>query len=352
MHRFIATCYVLNFSKEEPMKKISIIIPTYNGADNLRAHLGNVINQTLSDIEIIIVNDASTDDTLRVAKDAETQFPDKVKVIDSPTNNGAGGARNLGLAEATGEYIGFIDCDDLVEPTMYEKLYQAAKSYSDIGADVVDSGYYYQAQDNAIVHTSDEMTGEMDIEKRKAHIVAGGYIVTKLFRREFLQKAFADGEYFRKNCILEDSDFLGVVFSKMQNCVNVKEVLYYYLDAADSSSKTTNPVKYIANINAAVEAIYEKVSVIENYEDLKEAFEYEMAAMLINGLLMVLSDYLENKVLDTKKEIDNIIVIEKKVITIDLEKNKYIQAKVSQQDLEIFGEAKKDLDNLLTRISK
>lgn len=326
--------------------KVSIIIPVYNGADNLRAHLGNILSQTLQDIEIIIVNDASTDDTIKVAEDAALQFPDKVKVIDSEKNNGAGGARNLGLQIATGEYVGFVDCDDVIELSMYEKLYAAAKAYSITGADMVDSGYYYQMTDTAIVHTADDMTGEMTVEKRLAHIVAGGYIVSKIFRRDYLEKAFGidknldasetNNYYFRKNCILEDADFLGIVFSTMENCVNVKEVLYYYLDADNSSSKTTNPVRYLANIEDAVEAIYDRVSVLPNYSELAEAFEYEYTAMLVNGLIMILTDEQNDKLLDTKSEIKKLIEIKNRVISKDITQNRYIVAKIKADDLRIL----------------
>ncbi len=327
--------------------KVSIIIPVYNGADNLRMHLGNILSQTLREIEIIIVNDASTDDTLKVATDAATQFPDIVRVVDSEKNNGAGGARNLGLQIATGEYVGFVDCDDVIETSMYEKLYAAAKAYSTTGADMADSGYYYQMTDTAIVHTADDMTGEMTIEKRLAHIVAGGYIVSKIFRRDYLEKAFnvdknlsetdlGSTNYFRRNCILEDADFLGIVFSTMANCVNVKEVLYYYLDADNSSSKTTNPVKYLANIEAAVEAIYDRVSVLPDYERLAEAFEYEYTAMLVNGLIMILTDEQNDKLLDTKIEIKKLIEIKNRVISKDITQNKYTIAKIDRQDIELF----------------
>ena len=108
------------------MKKISIIIPAYNCEKTLVQCLSNVVNQTLQDIEVIIVNDASTDRTWDIIMECESQFPHLIMAINSDVNRGAGGARNVGLMYASGEYIGFVDSDDIVSPNMYEKLYNEA----------------------------------------------------------------------------------------------------------------------------------------------------------------------------------------------------------------------------------
>ena len=109
------------------MKKVSIIVPAYNAHDTLARCLGSLVNQTLQEIEIIVVNDASTDDTWEIMERCEKQFSDKVIIIDGKENRGPGGARNQGLDIATGEYIGFVDSDDYVADNMYEHLYSKAK---------------------------------------------------------------------------------------------------------------------------------------------------------------------------------------------------------------------------------
>ena len=156
---------------------VSIIIPIYNAEKYLAECLGNVVNQTLQNIEIILVNDASTDNSIAVMRECQKQYPDKVVVIDSRENMGAGGARNLGIEAASGEYIGFVDSDDLVDVTMYEKLYAKAKEGC---YDVVDCGYYKQAEDMAILHISDELSGVLTDEKRKL-LQAAGILSVKFF---------------------------------------------------------------------------------------------------------------------------------------------------------------------------
>ena len=114
------------------MPKVSVIIPVYNTERYLRRCLDSVCNQTLSDIEIICINDCSTDNSLDILK----EYADKdkrIKIINFKENKGAAVARNTGIDIVNGEYIGFIDSDDFVDSDFYEKLYNtASENNSDI----------------------------------------------------------------------------------------------------------------------------------------------------------------------------------------------------------------------------
>lgn len=113
------------------MSKISIIIPVYNTEKYIEKCLNSIIGQTLSDIEIICVNDGSTDNSLDVLKKFAARDL-RIKIIEQ-ANKKQGAARNNGTKHATGEYIGFVDSDDWVDHDYFEKLYIAAKKYdSDI----------------------------------------------------------------------------------------------------------------------------------------------------------------------------------------------------------------------------
>ncbi len=107
-------------------QKISVIVPVYNSAAWLDRCLASIRNQTYQDLEIIIVNDGSTDQSGRMA-DRMAQEDARIKVFHKE-NGGASTARNLGLAQATGEYIGFVDSDDYIEPEMYERLLKQIKA--------------------------------------------------------------------------------------------------------------------------------------------------------------------------------------------------------------------------------
>lgn len=113
------------------MPKVSIIVPFYNTDDYLEKCLNSLINQTLKDIEIILINDGSTDHSLLTAKIFQ-QKDSRIKIIEQEHKK-QGAARNAGMKIAIGEYIGFVDSDDWVDLDYYEKLYNAAKKYdSDI----------------------------------------------------------------------------------------------------------------------------------------------------------------------------------------------------------------------------
>jgi glycosyltransferase involved in cell wall biosynthesis len=106
--------------------KISIIIPVYNAARHLEQCIRSVLAQTLEDIEVVVINDGSTDDSLAIIRDFEKR--DKRVILVDSANEGVSAARNKGMAVSKGEFIGFVDSDDWIEPTMYEKLYQNAKN--------------------------------------------------------------------------------------------------------------------------------------------------------------------------------------------------------------------------------
>ena len=210
-----------------------MIIPVYNGKDVIGRAIGTLLQQSLDDIEIIIVDDASTDPTPQILVELDQQYPDRLKVILKEKNSGPGDSRNIGLSYAEGEYIGFIDSDDYVSSSMYEKLYLRAKEG---GFDVVDCGFYQKSTDRAIVFTSDDLCGELTPEKRSRLIASGGYIVTKLFKREFLQR---EKILFRNAYVLEDMDFLtqslSPIFDTSYNNLPEEEMMKVALAIARAS---------------------------------------------------------------------------------------------------------------------
>ncbi|MDR0920356.1 MAG: glycosyltransferase, partial [Oscillospiraceae bacterium] len=107
---------------------VSVIIPVYNVENYLERCLRSVLGQTLKNIEIICINDKSTDNSLRILKEFEREDK-RIKVIDRKINGGASLARNDGLAVARGEYIGFVDSDDWIDPKTYEIAYRNAKKF-------------------------------------------------------------------------------------------------------------------------------------------------------------------------------------------------------------------------------
>ncbi len=109
--------------------KVSIIIPVFNTERYLQQCLNSVVSQSLHEIEIICINDGSTDNSWNILREFEKKDP-RFILLNNYTNRGSAIARNSAIQQATGEYLGFVDSDDWIKPNMYEELYSSATKYS------------------------------------------------------------------------------------------------------------------------------------------------------------------------------------------------------------------------------
>lgn len=319
------------------MPNVSIIVPVYNASKTLAMTLGNLVHQTLSDYELILVNDASTDDSLSILLDAEAQFSDRILVVNLEENHGPGGARNIGLSYARGEYIGFCDSDDIVSTQMYEKLYEKAKEGD---YDLVDCGYYNEATDVAIVHTSDDLTGDYEKvpqkeqQRRRSQLIAGGgYFWSKLFKKSFLDSL---GLSFREHCILEDCETLLWIFANVSTVANVKEILYNYKNNPHSISKINEVDRYYENATNAVVAIYEQLTKAKDYEGIQEAVEYSIVNLLILAAKVCVN--FQNFLPKGEKEarLTQLKEMYETMVFLPIAKNHYIQDKIAGEDLALW----------------
>ena len=267
------------------MKKVSIVVPAYNSHDTLPRCLNSLVNQTLDDIEIIVINDASDDDTWDIMRTYEQRYPDKLIIVDGGMNRGSGGARNQGFDLTSGEYIGLVDSDDYIASNMYELLYNKAKEEN---ADIVDCGFYSEAMDKAIVYTGDDCVGELNEYKRNKLIVSGGFLVTKIFKNELWNNPPIRMRE-RVRC-LEDTEILIYMFLVARNISNVKAVLYNYCDTKASATKTMDLQTYYDSIYGALEAIFSVCHKLETYNECCVSIEYAMTTLYSYGVNRCLYD--------------------------------------------------------------
>lgn len=249
--------------------KVSVIVPVHNSQNTIAGCLDSLVNQTLQEIRIIAVNDASTDQSLNILEQYALQYHDKLRIINSGDNLGAGGARNLGIKEAEGEYIGFVDSDDMVDVHMFEKLYQKAVEED---YDMVDTAFYNTETGKAVISVDDIYTGVMTPDKRKKLIIVGGYIWSRIYKRDFLEK---NGICFRPGVKLEDADFLIKANLAAGRIANVKEVLYVYNNTKTSASWSVNKAddKEFYNIVELIKAVGGIFSVNPEYENYRTELE-------------------------------------------------------------------------------
>ena len=258
------------------MVKVSVIVPVFNAEKTIEDCLRNLVNQTLEEIELILVNDCSTDRSLDYLLAFEHYFPDKIKIINLEENLGPGGARNVGLSYAAGKYVGFVDSDDLLVVEMYEKLYKKAE---ETGADIVECAFLDDETGKPVMCTADVYTGLLDDEKKNGIVAVGGYLVTRIFKRNLW-----DGVMMRNHSILEDLEPLILVVLKADSLEIVKECLYRYRATEGSLSKPKDPEKYHKAITEAMDAIEAVVLKHAGYEGIKEAVDYRLFNLALHGL--------------------------------------------------------------------
>lgn len=224
--------------------KISIIVPVYNMAaeGKLNYCLDSLVNQSLSDYEIIAVNDASTDNSLDILKDYEAKYPDIFRVVTYSDNRHQGGARNEGMKEARGEWIGFIDSDDWVSPDYYEKMIEVGEK---TGADMVGSHYTLAHShsfeiEKVIKSNNPSQTGVLDVEKHKKLIFEPGSLVMKIYRRTLIESnklSFPEGIFY------EDNGAGPIWMMSATHFELCEGPLYYYYMHSDSTIHTVTKAR-------------------------------------------------------------------------------------------------------------
>ena len=209
--------------------KLSIIVPVYNMAaeGKLEYCMDSLLKQTIEDYEIIAVDDASKDRSPEILREYERRFPGRVKALFHETNKRQGGAKNTGLAQAAGEWIGFVDSDDWVAPDCYEKL---LKKGQETGADMVGCNYslvetHTMEPGRVVCNNTADQTGVLDVEKHKKLLLRSGSMVIKIYRNSVIKEhglCFPEGIFYEDNCA---GPLWSLYFTHFEK---VEEPLYYY----------------------------------------------------------------------------------------------------------------------------
>lgn len=216
--------------------KISVIIPVYNVEPFLTACLDSVLAQTHRDLEVILINDGSTDASGGIC-DRYAAEDHRIRVIHQE-NGGVSKARNRGLELATGELISFIDSDDTLEPEMYELLVRCMEEYH---ADISHCGYKHLVRDEIrLVHDTRQIrpqTREEALSCFVSGVLFGGGLWNKLFRRNLLE-GLSFREDLKNN---EDILFNFEAFSRADRSVFADYALYNYVARFGTSAVFTIP---------------------------------------------------------------------------------------------------------------
>ena len=246
------------------MKKVSVIVPVYNVEKYLSKCIDSLVNQTLEDIDIIVVNDGSLDGSQQIIDDFGGKFPEIIKAFQKE-NGGLSDARNFGLDRATGEFIGFVDSDDYVNPTMFEEMYALAQKHS---AEMVICNLQKVDETGKITQKLTQipnMPEKIDLENHFSVFSDLSYFAcNKIFKKDlFVDKRFKKGVHF------EDIQLIPQLLLKCTTIAQTQNYHYHYLERTDSITKTHTE---------------KGLDILKAADDVEQEFKYSKYAAKITDL--------------------------------------------------------------------
>lgn len=223
------------------MNKVSIIVPVYNIEKYLAKCLDSLINQTLEDIEIICVNDGSTDNSAEILNEY-AQKDSRIKIINQE-NAGLSAARNTGINAANGEYIGYVDSDDWVDLTYFENLYNAAiQNNADIAvAGIKRVGGEHYKEKLFLEFKNPTTTNNVEEKFRLCDIPDKSYVWNKIYKLSEIKK---HNLYFRVGVNYEDIIYAPKIIHILSTLTTVPNTYYYYLKRRGSIVAQKSQKKY------------------------------------------------------------------------------------------------------------
>ena len=270
--------------------RLSLIIPVHSATRYIAPCLAGLQAQTMDAIEVLFVDDCDPESSLDIARSmlADYAGPKEFRYLRTEVNGGPGVARNLGLSEAKGEYVAFVDCDDSLEPDYCERLYEAAVTHrADIACcDAYIAEYGHQASGSLygpVFHA-----GELSLKVRKQILRRFvTYLWTYLFRREFLLE---NEIRFPAEHSSEDSCFVTCAWLTAERAVHIEVPLYHYIIRSTSVSKRRDRSRARSRI-ASMRAM--KAYALKHGLHRTYGFEIRLL-MLKKGWLSALRDRLVN----------------------------------------------------------
>jgi len=259
--------------------KVSIVVPVYNVEKYLEKCVNSVLTQTLKDIEIICVNDGSTDSSLEILQ-AFAKKDARVRII-SKENTGYGNTMNIGFAAAQGEYIGIVESDDYALQEMFESLYDYAKKYD---VDIVKSNYYELTNSDNLCYC--EIQKGINYESiycprayEEIYLVPGCHIWSAIYRNDFIKKnkiTFNE----TPGASYQDLSFTYISYLYAERMVSVKDAfLCYRIDNQSSSVKSREKVFFVMNEFQR----WEKCAIANNQiELLKKTYSNKLKHYMFN----------------------------------------------------------------------
>jgi len=228
------------------MPKISVIVPVYNTEKYLKTCLDSIVNQTYQDLEIIIVNDGSTDNSQKIVDKYIKEYPSKVKCIIKE-NGGLSSARNCGLEKATGKYISFVDSDDYIDVKLFEKLLPYIEKDIDlIKFKLIKVNEEHKELEKINGPVFEEVRGEEGFNLLVYNDVLLEPACIYLYKKSLLE---VNKFRFSENTYHEDFGLVPIILLSAKNMVSVDFYGYYYVQASNSITRNDSYEKTVKKAN-------------------------------------------------------------------------------------------------------
>ncbi|MCL2417335.1 MAG: glycosyltransferase [Bacteroidales bacterium] len=272
------------------MPKLSVIIPVYNAKKTIIRCVDSLLNQTLQDMEVIIIDDHGQDDSIKTIQNHIAKHPrrDQFRFAKTPTNSGPGPARNIGLQAAQGEYIAFVDSDDWVEKEMYSMLYEMATQHS---ADLCYCNAIFEGSKKNRERTLSNISVESGPfnDKSKRHFLSHfrSYFSLYIYHREFLND---NAIIFFPEKSAEDVCFLACAILCAKSVAQVNRAMYHYTYDSNSLSRFQNEKRYLDKLSA-FRRLFDFTKTHGLYEEYRQELEF---VYFKKAYLSALINYLQN----------------------------------------------------------
>lgn len=249
------------------MVKVSVVVPVYNTQKYLEKCLDSLVYQTLKDIEIIVVNDGSNDESQKIIDRYVQAYPNKMKAYIKE-NGGLSDARNFGISKCSGEYVGFVDSDDYVNLDMYEQMYNKAKN-QDFDVVVCNIRYVFDNYSKEVSSGVDkDVFDKEQIKRQMVNIYPAAW--NKIYKKEL----FENGILFKKGVWYEDVEFLYRLFPYIKSIGTLKSAFVNYVQREGAITRTFDErvYNYIDNFNGIIDFYKEKGFYDEYFSELEYSY--------------------------------------------------------------------------------
>lgn len=322
------------------MKKVSIIVPIYNKEKYIKNCIESIINQTYKDIEIILINDGSTDNSRNIIEEYAI-IDDRIKVINTE-NKGAGSARNKGLEVSTGDYISFIDADDIIVLDYIESM---SNAITENNADMVECCFKRIKYSEELINQNKKHEFYEISNIDKLMLLYGeneeSYVNSVIMPNKIFKKELFDTVKYPVDRLIDDEFITYKLISKSKKIMATDDVMYGYVQSESSVMRKDFKAKRVYDTLDAYDEIYGYFKKINNLEleklILRRYFSY--------CIELLEKTILSNVIIETEKK--EIVILlkekleEKSKYYLEIEEDEFYKKIMKQFDYTINGNINK-----------